>query len=300
MSGSRHPSSPWKAVVCLLAFALAAGVAVLRAGPAQEMLDHSAFVIVLDGDDAPVTDLTPADVVIIEDGAPRPVTKIEVASEPISIGLLVDTAQPRMGSSAPTRDLRNGLTAFVKIIQEANPESRIAVMQTAGAAVMSVDFTNKTSDVNKALGRLFPSQRTSAVVMEALVDMGKAIAKEPHRRRAIVSIDFDSQETSGVTGEDLSEAIQNAVTSVWAVSIHGGSASAAREATLDAVTEITGGLRLTAVSASALTSQLETIARALTSQYLVTYQRPNGSSVTQVRAAANKGAKFLATRILSK
>jgi hypothetical protein len=45
---------------------------------------------------------------------------------------------------------------------------------------------------------------------------------------------------------------------------------------------------------------LTTIARALTSQYLVTYERPDGGSVTRVRAAATKGSKFLATRVMVK
>jgi hypothetical protein len=116
----------------------------------------------------------------------------------------------------------------------------------------------------------------------------------------VVSIDFDSQDTSGAQGEDVAAAIQGAGASVWAVSIRGQGGSAMREAMLDAITEISGGLRLTAVTASALEQKLTAVARALTSQYLVTYQRPGGGSVTQVRAAAAKGSKFLATRIIRK
>jgi hypothetical protein len=82
--------------------------------------------------------------------------------------------------------------------------------------------------------------------------------------------------------------------------VRGQGLSAGREAVLDAVTEMTGGLRLTGVSASALEEQLRIIANALTSQYLVTYQRPGGGSVTRVRAAAAKGSKFLATRVVVK
>ena len=173
-------------------------------------------------------------------------------------------------------------------------------MNTAGAAVMVQDFTDNTQNLTRAFGRLIPSQRTGAVVVEALLDIGKAIGRQPGTRRAVVSIDFDSQDTSGAQGEDVAAAIQGAGASVWAVSIRGQGGSAMREAMLDAITEISGGLRLTAVTASALEQKLTAVARALTSQYLVTYQRPGGGSVTQVRAAAAKGSKFLATRIIRK
>jgi hypothetical protein len=236
----------------------------------------------------------------MEDGAARTVTEVVPAPDPIAIALLVDTTQPRMGSSAPTRDLRAGLTAFMTIVQTANPESEIAVVQTGGAAVMSQNFTTKARDLTRAINRLIPSQRTSAVVLEALVDMGKAMGKLKTTRRAIVSIDFDTPDTSGVQSDQISTAVHEAGAAIWAISVRGQGLSAGREAVLDAVTEMTGGLRLTAVSPSALEAQLTTIARALTSQYLVTYERPDGGSVTRVRAAATKGSKFLATRVMVK
>lgn len=292
--------------VGLSAFLSLTGLALMSIWSTPEVLAgarweaRSAYVVVLDASDAPVTGLTAADIVIMEDGAARTVTEVVPAPDPIAIALLVDTTQPRMGSSAPTRDLRAGLTAFMTIVQTANPESEIAVVQTGGAAVMSQNFTTKARDLTRAINRLIPSQRTSAVVLEALVDMGKAMGKLKTTRRAIVSIDFDTPDTSGVQSDQISTAVHEAGAAIWAISVRGQGLSAGREAVLDAVTEMTGGLRLTAVSPSALEAQLTTIARALTSQYLVTYERPDGGSVTRVRAAATKGSKFLATRVMVK
>lgn len=285
-------------IAMVVALALAAGAP--SAGAPQEAATNTVHVIVLDDADAPVTGLTAADIVIIEDDQPRVVTDVKPAPDPLTLAILVDTAKPRLGDQYPTRDVRAGLASFLKIVQAANPASKIAVMNTAGAAVMVQDFTDNTQNLTRAFGRLIPSQRTSAVVIEALLDIGKAIARQPGARRAVVSIDFDSQDTSGAQGEDVAAAIQGAGTSVWAISIRGQGGTAMREAMLDAITEISGGLRLTAVTASALEQKLTVVARALTSQYLVTYQRPGGGSVKQVRAAAGKGSKFLATRIISK
>lgn len=286
--------------VCLLALAVVTAWTG-AAARTQENVVRTAYVTVLDASDAPITDLKPEEVVIMEDGNTRAVTEIKPAPEPLTVILLVDTAKPVQGQQAPTRDLRAGLATFLKIVQGANPASKIAVMDTAGAAVMVQDFTDKTADLTRASNRLVPSARTSAVVLEALVDAGKAIGKQPGTRRAVVSLDFDSQDTSGVRGEDIAKAIQTAGASVWAVSIHGASGgSGQREAGLDAITEISGGLRLTGVGFASVEQKMAIVAKALTSQYLVTYLRPASASVTQVRAAATRGAKFMATRIIAK
>ena len=297
MRVSRRSTLPLRVVLAGLLIA-GAGVA---ARTSQENTVRTAYVIVLGADDAPLTDLTAAEVVIMEDGNARAVTEIKPAPEPLTVALLVDTAKPMLGSQPPTRDLRVGLATFLKIVQAANPASKIAVMDTAGAAVMMLDFTDKTADLTRAFNRLIPSARTSAVVLEALVDAGKAIGKQPGTRRAVVSVDFDSQDTSGVRGDDIANAIQSAGTSVWAVSIHGSSGgSGQREAGLDAITEISGGLRLSGVGSASLEQKMQIVARALTSQYLVSYLRPASESVTRVRAAAARGSKFLATRIIVK
>lgn len=267
----------------------------------QENVTRTAYVTVLDASDAPITDLKAEEVLVLEDGNARAVTEIKPAPEPLTVALLVDTAKPMHGSQAPTRDLRVGLATFLKVVQAANPASKIAVMDTAGAAVMVQDFTDKTPDLTRAVNRLIPSARTSAVVLEALIDIGKTIGRQPGTRRAVVSLDFDSQDTSRVRGEDIAQAIQSAGAAVWAVSIHGAQGgSGQREAGLDAITEISGGLRFTAVGSAALEQKMQIVAKALTAQYLVTYLRPASASVTQVRAAATRGAKFLATRIIAK
>ena len=68
---------------------------------------------------------------------------------------------------------------------------------------------------------------------------------------------------------------------------------------LGLLTEITGGLRLNFVDATALDALLQKIAGALTSQYLVSYKRPDGATVMQIRAASPKGTTVLATRLVS-
>ena len=96
--------------------------------------------------------------------------------------------------------------------------------------------------------------------------------------------------------------------SVWAVTIQGppdssnfqiGSQSvdnvmaANREIVLNNLPAMTGGLRLTGVTATGLTSMLTKVANALTVQYEVTYAHPDGPPAKLVQATATRGAKAL-------
>jgi hypothetical protein len=156
--------------------------------------------------------------------------------------------------------------------------------------------------------RLVASQRGSGVLFEALVDAGKALAKRTSPRRAIVVINFSWADSSQMIPKAVADSVLKSGASVWAVSIQGppdssnfqiGSQSvdnmmaANREIVLNNVPALTGGLRLTGVSATALMSMLTKVANALTVQYVVTYAHPDGPPAKVVQATAKRGAKAL-------
>jgi VWFA-related protein len=285
---------------CLLSSAAGMGAWGVLVSARTPFEDRSVLVTVLDDQNRPVKDLTATEIVVREDGAAREVTAVTPATDAMCVALLVDTTKPRQGSQAPTRDLRTGLTNFVRTVKAGIPDAEFALMEFAGAAVMTENFTTTAADVERRIGRLFPSQQVSAVLMEALVDVSQSISKRPCTRRAIVSIDLDSQEASELPGQKIGEAVQRAGAALWAISIQRGPTNASgaqRNVVLNALAEITGGLRLSIVEATALDSVLQKIAGALTSQYLVTYKRPDGATVTQIRATSPKGKTVLATRL---
>ena len=295
----------WRLMAACAAGIITAAFPAVDARQAAAALTVS--VTVLDKANVPVTGLSAADITIHEDGTARPVTSVRPADDPIAVAVLLDTAQPPMGSIPPTLDLRRGVLAFIGIVQADHPQSRIALMETGGAAVLTVDFTSKTEDLTRAASRLLQTQRSSIVVLEALADISAAIAEQPSRRRAIVVLDFDTQDTSRQELLSLSARAQRAGVSVWGISVRtsvGSSVRTAggapiRETVLEFLAKITGGLRLTAVTATSLEPQFRTIAKALTSQYLVTYQRPaDAGPAAEVRATTTRGAKVLTTRMV--
>ncbi len=280
-------------------FIVLAGVMLAAQNPRQ----RSVLVTVIDASGAPVRDLAPADLSVREDEATREVVEVKPATDPMTIAVLVDNTSPTMGTNAPTQELRAGLSAFVKTLQQANPETQIGIWEFAGAAVQTTKFTTKTDDLTKKIQRMFPARQSGAVLLEALVDASKELTKKAvGPRRAIVSVSFNSPEVSTIEPSLVAAAMAKSGASFWAVAIESNASASTsaqggtptRAVILEEMPPRTGGLRLTGVAGTALEGQLKSIADALTAQHVVTYVRPDGAATpTQIRAVSRRGAKVL-------
>jgi hypothetical protein len=187
------------------------------------------------------------------------------------------------------------LQTFVETVQAATPEAEMAITEFAGAGVLLRSFTSKPEDLAKAITRIVPNQRINAVLLEALIDAAKDLRKRPGPRRVILTIDRGSGESSRVQPQKVADEVLSSGASVWAISVASttGTVAPDRDTLLDVLTEATGGVRLTAQLASALEMMTKTVAAAITSQYIVTYSRPDGPPAKSVVPAATRGTKFL-------
>ena len=255
----------------------------------------SVLVTVLDKDNVPLRDLTAKEFLVFEDGAQREVTEAAIATAPLTVSVLLDTSKPPLGTAEYTRDIRTALLTFVKTLYAANPRTQVAITEYAGAGVQLRSFTEKPEELERAINRIVHNQRSNAVLLETLIDSSKEIRKKPGPRRAIVTIDFASLESSRVPGDRVSDEVLKSGASVWSVTVHGptGQDAANRNIALDSLTEATGGIRLRAVVTSALEDRLRSVAECLTAQYQVTYSQPDGAAPKTIVPAATRGAKFL-------
>jgi len=197
----------------------------LAALPVQGGVQKSILVTVVAPASAPIKDLGARDFVLREDNATREVTGAELSNEPLFISILVDTSQPRLDVPPATQDLRTALGSFVKTVQAGSPDAQFSIMEFGGAAVPTVPFTAQHSELDKGIKRLVPNQRAGAVLLEALVDTGKSLSDKPTPRRAIVSIDFDPQETSSLQPKRVIEDVHKSGATVWAISIQQSTAA---------------------------------------------------------------------------
>ena len=263
------------------------------------MVERSILVTVLDKNGVPLRDLKAADFTVQEDAQRREVTSAALATDPMSVALLVDTTKPPPGIEFPVRDVRAGLSAIVKAVSADNPESPLSLMEYAGAAVKIVNYTNNGDQLLKSINHLIVNQRSYGVLLEGLIDTGKDLQKAKNLRRAIIVVGFDTLDSSTIQPRDVATVVQKSGAAFWAVSVATGNFSApARDVLFENLPPLSGGLRITMQTATGLTQALEHIGAALTSQYVVTFKRPDGPPAAAIQAGATRGDKVLRASLI--
>jgi hypothetical protein len=270
--------------------------------------ERQIFVTVLDKSGAVVQDLAPSDVIVREDDEPRTVTGVTLATDPMWISLIVDTAKEARGTDATRPDLIKGLTSFVSTVQSTSEGSGISLTECAGAAVVQVEFTTNTSALRSAIQHLAYGPQPETVMLEAIVDSSKRLSRVSSPRRVIVTVDFvSSVEGSDVLPLKVGEAVHSAGASFWALSVQRSFSSIgavgllgvdarppdSRHSVLALLPDATGGQHLNVFGTSLLEATLLKLADALTHQYLVTYVRPDARPVSSITASSPRGEKAL-------
>jgi hypothetical protein len=263
----------------------------------------TAMVTVVSESGDPVTDLTPADFIVRERKTTHQVARVDrIHQVPLVLTILFDISKPQLGTPPPVTDMRDGLASMVASVRAENPSVQIALTEVAGAAVPTVPLGAAPEDLDKAISRLFVGQQPGAVLIEGLLDAARSLTARPEMRKVILLVDFGSHDPTRVdTANQALREIQNALATVWSVSIAPSNAgSSPREAAVGAAVKSTGGLRLTAVSASGLKSLLDVVADSLASQYLVTFTRDlaRAVSVDDIQVESKKGQKVLVTSLM--
>jgi VWFA-related protein len=258
--------------------------------------DRTIYVTVMDGNGAPVPDMAAADFAVKEDGADRPVTKVERATAPLSYAVLLDTSP---AASPFVNDIREALTGFTKLLLSADPNTKFAFMEFGGAGVIRQDFTSNQSEIDAVIQKLVPKP-SEPVLNEALLDISRVFAKMPAgTRRVIVTINMEpTKEASNVAPRQLADEVRKSGASLWSVALQTGNRrDANREALLKGLTANAGGRWVPIQSPTQLAPFLRSIAANSFSQYVVTYTAPDGppAKITDV-AVTRQGAVALAIK----
>jgi hypothetical protein len=261
-------------------------------------IQKTAFVAALDPTGKPLTALTKVDWGVREDGVDRPIIDAVRATAPLQLVILIDTTKAVQPSLT---DLRGALTAFVSTIRSGNPDAAIALIGFGGSSVPLADFGKSAADLDRAVQRLFPDDRISSALLEAIVDASKSLAKRPSPRRAIVAINQEgSPESGNLAPQTIADAIVGSEASFWSVSYRAGqtgSTPPSRQIVLDALPPQTGGVRVLVNTPATLGANLTRIAEVLAAQYAVTYTRPDGATPKLLQmAVAVAGAQMLVPR----
>jgi VWFA-related protein len=261
--------------------ALAAAVAVaspLASQTTRGAKTRDVFVSFVDKNGAPVENVTVADVTVREDGQAREVLAVAPAKTPLRVALLADNSQVTMGL---VTDLRKGLGLFVSTLLTASPDSTISYATFGERPTPVQDFTSSQPVLTKAVERLFHLMGSGAYMMDAIIDAAKVLKKDPIARQAIVVfVNENGDEFSNNNRLQVEEALRASGAALWVVVLQGtppqpnATESRDRSAVIGDMTTKSGGASVMILNRISLADKMKEVARALTSQYQVTYGRP--------------------------
>jgi hypothetical protein len=243
--------------------------------------ERQVLISVLDKNDKAAPGLSPADLAVREDGVAREVLRVEPSSTPLQVMLLVDTSA---GTQLLIQDLRKGVQVLAGTLWASTPDTEIALMEFGERPAQLADFSRSATLLDHGLGRLFEHTGSGAYLLEAVTDAAKALKKREAKHPVIIAFTTEqSREFSSQTSQKVEEALKNANNaSLWAIELHGSGGSPGmsdeerqRNIVLGDVTAKSGGTRDTVLDRMNIEAQFAKLGERLTSQYAVTYGRPD-------------------------
>lgn len=251
-----------------------AGSGAAQTGSARQ---RALYVSVVDKDAKPVPGITPEDLIVREDGVAREVLRVEPATDPMQVALLVDNSE---AASRAIQFLRDALGPFVDTLTV--KDHTVSFVTLGDRPTLVVDATTDSAVLRKkGIERLFPQPGSGMYLLEALVETTKGFAKNETRRPVIVAVVTEGTEFSNQGQEQVLEALHKSGASFYALVLTEGAEAnpssdeaRTRNIVLDRGTRETGGHRETLISNMSIGDALKKIATELVNQYKVTYASP--------------------------
>jgi VWFA-related protein len=263
-------TSRLRGVVIISSFVL--GIAALHAQAQQRAI----YTSVLDKEGNPVEGLTVADFVVREDNVAREVLRVEPATAPMQIALLVDNSQR---SNSTIRDIRDAAAEFIKGVTGTGMKNEVAVIAVAERPTIHVDYTSDQAKLLKGAA-LFPQPNSGAYMLDGILETSQGLKKREATRPVLVAIATNGPELSNRYHDQVLRPMNDIGASLHVVMVGPPptdfTTDEGRERAYVFATgsEDSGGRYDNVLAASALPARLKQVANELTHQYLVTYARP--------------------------
>jgi len=274
--------------VAALVGATVVGFAPQNAPPAAvPVRSNTVYVSVLEESGMPVMDLTAADFTVKEDGKARDILRVDAASEPLHLMILVD--------DNGTGLFRSGLIQFV---QQFQGRAQIAVYTVTGQTQKLVDYTASVDTVAQAIATLSarPATNDGGQLLEGIFQASKDQEKLRAARPVIVALTVGGEEHSTVPAHQVLDQLAKSRSVLYVIQV---AASVLRPTVpitqsrqllgenlnlsevLGEGPKQSGGWRDEIVATTGIVLGLRKLAMELKSQYAVAYSRPPKGKATE-------------------
>jgi hypothetical protein len=239
-----------------------------------QAVERALYATVLDAKGAPLAEVSPADVVVREDGTAREVLRIVPATEPMEIAVLVDTSA---ALSPDTTQVRDALTAFVTTVAAAH---RVSIVGFGDRPTILADATSNVQALQKGISLIHPRQDAGAYTLDAVLEVSRGFQKRETPRPVIVLVVVDGVEFSNLPYERVLDALKASGAAMFVMNLARSTLKPPsdewrnRSVLIARGTDETGGERVELVSSLGLSKALATLADHLLHQVRVIYAHP--------------------------
>jgi hypothetical protein len=236
------------------------------------------YTSLVDKKGAPVTSVTPADLVVREDGVAREILSVTPATDPMRVALLVDNSQAATDS---IQFLRTALSGFATRLTGAGHS--VALITLGDRPTLQVDATTDLARLkSRGIDRLFAQPGSGMYLLEGLIETSKGFVKNDTPRPVIVAVVTEGKEFSTASADPVIRAIRDSGAQFYALVLTEGDRASQsddevrqRNIVLDRGTRENGGTRDTVITHMALKDRLDLLASELLGQVAVTYASPD-------------------------
>jgi len=240
------------------------------------------YVSVVTARHAPVTDMAPGEFVIKEDGRRRPIARVERATAPMQIALMLDDGGLALGA------IRQGAGQFIYTLQG---KGEFSIVTIGARNLTLVDFTSDVPQLYAGLRKLLPRSTMPTYLLDGFLEVTKGFERREAQRAIIVAVASETEELSDVRAPVVLDALRKSRATLYyiglgfpvtqgyrpALSADRPESStvyetANRNAVLGAAPENSGGRSEQALQPTGVPFLMQQFADELAAQYAVTYE----------------------------
>lgn len=276
---------PGGCVMAAFVFSMAGALAATPANGVRADHARTVYFSAVDAKDAPVTDLTVADLSVKEGGKERSIASLEAATAPMQVAILIDDGGTGIFQQSVLQFMQATLGHAKFAISLMNPQpSKI------------LDYSDDVDALRAAIGRLGQRGRIDSGGGEQIIEAVSETAKELHRREAkrpviLVLTSVGELALSDLADPTLSE-LKNSGAALNVLHIAGLPLGKV----LGDGPKQSGGLILQAADGVLIGKALAKVADNLMHQYVLTYTLPDDVKPNEklTLATSRKGVKLIA------